>query len=84
MRREQYLRYYKETESMVDILVDQSEDKIWCQENPIYLYRRKFLVLKRKNRKTVSSQKKRKKQQQIPCNRRGFVLFYYGAVKLQP
>ena len=21
-----------------------------------------------------------KKQQQIPCNRRGFVLFYYGAV----
>ena len=27
MRREQYLRYYKETESMADILVDQSEDK---------------------------------------------------------
>ena len=26
MRREQYLRYYKETESMADILVDQSED----------------------------------------------------------
>ena len=24
--------------------------------------------------------KKTKKQQQIPCNRRGFVLFYYGAV----
>ncbi len=23
---------------------------------------------------------KTKKQQQIPCNRRGFVLFYYGAV----
>jgi len=27
MRREQYLRYYKETESRVDILVDQSEGK---------------------------------------------------------
>ena len=27
MRREQYLRYYKETESKADILVDQSEDK---------------------------------------------------------
>ena len=27
MRREQYLRYYKETESRADILVDQSEDK---------------------------------------------------------
>ena len=27
MRREQYLRYYKTTESMADILVDQSEDK---------------------------------------------------------
>ena len=27
MRREQYLRYYKETESIADILVDQSEDK---------------------------------------------------------
>ncbi|MDN5026282.1 phosphoribulokinase [Streptococcus sp. SPS1] len=27
MRREQYLRYYKETESEADILVDQSEDK---------------------------------------------------------
>ena len=26
MRREQYLRYYKEIESMADILVDQSED----------------------------------------------------------
>ena len=26
MRREQYLRYYKTTESMADILVDQSED----------------------------------------------------------
>ena len=27
MRREQYLRYYKETESKADILVDQSEGK---------------------------------------------------------
>lgn len=27
MRREQYLRYYKETESKADILVDQSEDR---------------------------------------------------------
>ena len=27
MRREQYLRYYKTTESMADILVDQSDDK---------------------------------------------------------
>ena len=27
MRREQYLRYYKETESKADILVDQSEDE---------------------------------------------------------
>ena len=27
MRQEQYLRYYKETESKADILVDQSEDK---------------------------------------------------------
>lgn len=27
MRREQYLRYYKETESKADVLVDQSEDK---------------------------------------------------------
>ena len=26
MRREQYLRYYRETESKADILVDQSED----------------------------------------------------------
>ena len=28
MRREQYLRYYRETESKADILVDQSEDKL--------------------------------------------------------
>ena len=27
MRREQYLRYYRETESKADILVDQSQDK---------------------------------------------------------
>ena len=27
MRREQYLRYYRETESKADILVNQSEDK---------------------------------------------------------
>ena len=27
MRREQYLQYYRETESKADILVDQSEDK---------------------------------------------------------
>ena len=27
MRREQYLQYYRETESRADILVDQSEDK---------------------------------------------------------
>ena len=33
----------------------------------------------RSNKKTVSS-KKLKKSCQIPCNRRGFVLFYYGAV----
>ncbi len=28
MRREQYLQYYRETESKADILVDQSEDKL--------------------------------------------------------
>ena len=32
-----------------------------------------------KARKTFSS-KKIKKSRQIPCNSRGFVLFYYGAV----
>ena len=37
MRREQYLHYYKETESKADILVDQSEDKIWGQENLNYI-----------------------------------------------
>ena len=41
MRREQYLRYYKETESKADILVDQLEDKfdvkrtqLIIEENP--------------------------------------------------
>lgn len=45
MRREQYLRYYKETESRADILVDQSEGKfevkrsqfmesLYIEENP--------------------------------------------------
>ena len=41
MRREQYLRYYKETESKADVLVDQSEGKfevkrsrLMIEENP--------------------------------------------------
>lgn len=33
MRREQYLRYYKETESKADILVDQSNDKFNIKTN---------------------------------------------------
>lgn len=46
MRREQYLRYYKETESKADILVDQSEDefKVRMAHTITYyhiLYRRK-------------------------------------------
>ena len=40
MRREQYLQYYKETESRADILVDQSDDKFQIKTN-IILYRRK-------------------------------------------
>jgi len=35
MRREQYLRYYKTTESMADILVDQSDDKFQIKTNII-------------------------------------------------
>ena len=35
MRREQYLRYYKETESRADILVDQSDDKFQIKTNNI-------------------------------------------------
>ena len=35
MRREQYLRYYRETESEADILVDQSEDKFKVKTNII-------------------------------------------------
>ena len=35
MRREQYLRYYKETESRADILVDQSDDKFQIKTNII-------------------------------------------------
>ena len=33
MRREQYLQYYKETESKADILVDQSNDKFQIKTN---------------------------------------------------
>ena len=35
MRREQYLQYYKETESRADILVDQSDDKFQIKTNKI-------------------------------------------------
>ena len=35
MRREQYLQYYKETESRADILVDQSDDKFQIKTNNI-------------------------------------------------
>ena len=35
MRRMQYLRYYKETESRADILVDQSDDKFQIKTNII-------------------------------------------------
>ena len=35
MRREQYLQYYKETESRADILVDQSDDKFQIKTNCI-------------------------------------------------
>ena len=35
LRREQYLRYYKETESKADILVDQSDDKFTIKTNNI-------------------------------------------------
>ena len=35
MRREQYLRYYRETDSEADILVDQSEDKFKVKTNII-------------------------------------------------
>ena len=41
MRREQYLQYYKETESRADILVDQSDDKFQIKTNYITIYRRK-------------------------------------------
>ena len=36
MRREQYLRYYRETESKADILVNQSEDKFKIKMTQIY------------------------------------------------
>ena len=36
MRREQYLRYYRETESKADILVNQSEDKFKVKMTQIY------------------------------------------------
>ena len=35
MRREQYLQYYKETETRADILVDQSDDKFQIKTNII-------------------------------------------------
>ena len=35
MRRQQYLQYYKETESRADILVDQSDDKFQIKTNII-------------------------------------------------
>ena len=35
MRREQYLQYYKETESRADILVDQSDDKFQIKTNKV-------------------------------------------------
>ena len=35
MRREQYLQYYKETETRADILVDQSDDKFQIKTNNI-------------------------------------------------
>lgn len=86
MRREQYLRYYRETESKADILVDQSEDIFKVKMTHI-IYRRKdgfFIDINPqswKNEKRKQFQpKKTKKSSQIPCNRRGFVLFYYGAV----
>ena len=41
MRREQYLQYYKETESEADILINQSNDKFQIKTN-IILYRRKI------------------------------------------
>ena len=43
MRREQYLQYYKETESKADILINQSNDKFQIKTNimNIILYRRK-------------------------------------------
>ncbi|KXT97896.1 hypothetical protein SMIDD28_01522 [Streptococcus mitis] len=37
MRREQYLRYYKETESRADILVDQSEGKFEVKRSQFYI-----------------------------------------------
>lgn len=37
MRREQYLQYYKETESRADILVDQSDDKFQIKTNIIII-----------------------------------------------
>ena len=35
MRREQYLQYYKETESKADILINQSNDKFQIKTNII-------------------------------------------------
>ena len=47
MRREQYLQYYKETESEADILINQSNDKFQIKTNimNIILYRRKNINL---------------------------------------
>lgn len=53
MRREQYLRYYKETESRADILVDQSEGKFEVKRSQFI--QKKIPNFKKKNRKTVSS-----------------------------
>jgi len=41
MRREQYLQYYKETESKADILINQSNDKFQIKTDIMTLYGRK-------------------------------------------
>lgn len=54
-RREQYLQYYRETESRADILVDQSDDKFnvkmthdaYYIEEKIDFYRRKSVIIGR-------------------------------------
>ena len=82
MRREQYLRYYKETESKADILVDQSEGKFEVKRTPL-IYRRKSLVLERKNRKTVSSQKNEKTATN-PLQSQRLCVILLWCCKLQP